>query len=250
MYHILSRRFPLVSVSGQDEEDLKEFCAREDSETAQRWLNRLCWPQGLAKIVSFGVGLKMDGKVKGVWCYYAALNDTSATYQGITMTWERWAAPLIECLGKARAARVGLREASEEAMMLLYYQDGYYMTLPQAERNMIVTWIYEYLKRGPRPFPLHGDTGSEVYSFTIDFEKDCEIVRSYDLKKEMADYNREHNQEKAARRVAKRFADLQGDRWRTAEMLAQGFSPANIRTFRKNGLIKQVYQGLYVRVSK
>lgn len=46
---------------------------------------------------------------------------------------------------------------------------------------------------------------SEVYSFSIDYEKDVEIVRSYDLKREMSEYNREHNADKATRRVKQRF---------------------------------------------
>ena len=66
----------------------------------------------------------------------------------------------------------------------------------------------------------------------------------------MGAYNAAHNAEKAARRTAKRFADLTGDRWTTAELRAQGFTDRNIRTFCKDGLIKKLYQGRYQRVSK
>ena len=69
------------------------------------------------------------------------------------------------------------------------------------------------------------------------------------IKENMAAYNRGANAEKG-RRVEKCFADLQGDKWTTAELKAQGFTKRNIKTFRENGLIKPLYQGRYIRVSK
>ena len=132
----------------------------------------------------------------------------------------------------------------------MYYQNSLYLTLPKEERNAIVKWIYAYLKDGTTPFPFQGDTGSRYYEFTIDFDKDVEIVRSFDLTTEMADYNRAQNPQRAAQQVQKRFAQLTGDCWTTAELKAQGFTKRNIDTFLSHGLIKRLYQGHYQRVFK
>ena len=110
--------------------------------------------------------------------------------------------------------------------------------------------MYQYLRDGTTPFPFTRDMGSDEYSFTIDFQRDVEIVPNRVLKEDMAAYNREANVEKGKARTEKRFADLQGDKWTTAELLAQGFTKRNIRTFTDNGLIKRLYQGHYERVAK
>ena len=91
---------------------------------------------------------------------------------------------------------------------------------------------------------------SEEYTFTIDFERDVEIVPNRSIKDDMAAYNRQSNAEKGRRRVEKRFADLQGDKWTTAELTGQGFTKRNIDSFVENGLIKRLYKGHYMRVSK
>ena len=249
-YHILANRFPLVPVAEQDKEDLQRFAARSDTEPAQRWLNRMMWPQGHEKMVTFGAALEVPGNVRGLWCYSAELADIAA-YQGIPMSWESWAARIISYLDEQRAADfVDANRAVQGAMLRLYYQSGRYLTVPKAERVAVVKWIYQYLKDGAAPFPLHGDMGSEEYSFAIDFEKDVAIVSNQAIKDDMAAYNREANAGKGRRRVEKCFADLTGDQWTTAELIAQGFTKRNIKTFADNGLIKRLYQGHYVRVSK
>ena len=77
-----------------------------------------------------------------------------------------------------------------------------------------------------------------------------EIVPNRAIKGDMAAYNRQANTEKGRRRVEKRFADLQGDKWTTAELTSQGFTKRNIDSFVENGLIKRLYKGHYMRVSK
>lgn len=63
-----------------------------------------------------------------------------------------------------------------------------------------------------------------------------------------AEYNREHNVEKAVTRVNNRFSSLKGaGPWRTKELNALGFSNRNIQTFVKHGLLKKIYQGLYAK---
>lgn len=115
---------------------------------------------------------------------------------------------------------------------------------------VVVKWIYQYLKDGATPFPFIGDMGSEEYTFTIDFERDVEIVPSRSLQGDMTTYNREANAEKDRRRVEERFAELQGDKWTTAELKARGFTKRNIKAFTENGLIKRLDQGHYAMVSK
>ena len=56
--------------------------------------------------------------------------------------------------------------------------------------------VYQFLKDGAAPFPFAGDMGSEEYSFTIDFERDMEIVPNRSIKNDMAAYNRQANAEK------------------------------------------------------
>lgn len=255
-YHILSQRFSLAAVSASDKQELEAFAAASETETAQRWLNRMKWPQGHEKMVTFGAALEVPDKEHkgadfGLWCYHAKVNETGAVYQGISMDWETWAFPLVDYLTAWRAARRwDMVEVMQGAMLRLYYQNGLYLTVPKAVRVAVVKWVYQFLKDGAAPFPFDGDMGSEEYKFIIDFERDVEIVSNSAIKDDMAAYNREANAEKGRRRVEKRFADLQGDKWTTTELTGQGFTKRNIATFVNHGLIKRLYQGHYERVSK
>lgn len=248
-YHILSLRFPLVGVATEDKEDLEQLCAPAEHETAQRWYTRMRWTQGHEKIITFGVSLKMEGRTRGVWCYYANIDDTRATYSGVSMTWEQWTAPLLAYLQEQRTRGTNTAVISRGAIEILYCQYPFHLALPKAERDRVIKWLYQYLEGKAKPFPLQGDMKSEAYSFSIDYEKDVEIVRSYDLKREMSEYNREHNTDRAARRVQQRFGILQGDRWTTAELKAQGYTKGSIATLESNGLIKRLYKGVYIRNS-
>lgn len=141
-------------------------------------------------------------------------------------------------------------EVMQGAMLRLYYQSPHYLTVPKAVRVAVVKWVYQFLKDEAVPFPFTGDMRSEEYSFTIDFERDVEIVLNRAIQDNMAAYNRETNAEKGRRRVEKRFADLQGDQWTTAELKAQGFTKRNISSFVENGLIRRLCKGHYMRNSK
>lgn len=250
-YHILAQRFPLAAVSASDKEELEAFAASSATETAQRWLNRMMWPQGHEKMVTFGAALEVPGNTRGLWCYYAKTDERRAAYTGVPMSWERWAAPLVDYLSAWSAARRwDMVEVMQGAMLRLYYQKPYYLTVPKSVRVAVVKWVYQFLKAGAAPFPCAGDMGSGEYSFTIDFERDVEIVPNRSIQEDMAAYNRQSNAEKGRRRVEKRFADLTGDRWTTAELTGQGFTKRNISTFVENGLLKRLCKGHYMRVSK
>ena len=255
-YHVLAQRFPLVHVDEQDKADLEAFAAQADTEAAQLWLARMHWPQGHEKMVTFGQALSVEdkasgGRVKGLWYYKAELDAVKAVYTGFSMSWELWAAPILDYLTEQREARAAAAlEINQEVMRLLYYQNGFYLTVPGDIRRAIVKWAYQYLKDGAAPFPFVGDMGSDSYRFTIDFQRDTALKENVNIHADMGAYNAAHNTEKASRRTAKRFADLTGDRWTTAELHAQGFSDRNIKTFCKDGLIRKRYQGHYERNSK
>ena len=250
-YHILAQKFPLVHVAAEDKEDLERFAARSETEAAQLWLARMRWPQGHEKMVTFGQNIGVPGNVKCLWCYKADLDAVRAVYTGCPMTWELWAAPILDYLTGRREARTASPpEVIQTVMRLLYYQNGLYLTVPGNIRRSIFKWAAQYLKGGAAPFPFAGDMGSDNYRFAIDFERDTTLKDNRVIHDDMAQYNREANAEKAARRTKQRFSDLTGDRWTTAELRAQGFSDRNIKTFCKDGLIKKLYQGRYQRISK
>lgn len=252
----MAQRFPLVHVAAEDKEDLERFAAQSETEAAQLWLARMRWPQGHEKMVSFGQNIGVEdkasgGRVKGLWCYKADMDATRAVYTGYTMTWELWAVPLLQYLtGQREAKTAAALEIIQTVMRLLYYQNGLYLTVPGDIRRAIVKWAYQYLKDGAAPFPFAGSMESDSYRFTIDFRRDVTLKENVNIHADMGAYNAAHNAEKAARRTAKRFADLTGDRWTTAELHAQGFSDRNIKTFCKDGLIRKRYQGHYERISK
>ena len=160
-YHILAQRFPLVAVSGEDAQELEQFAAQSDTETAQRWLNRMQWIDGHEKMVTFGQALQVPGNVRGLWCYSAKLEEKQATYKGIPMSWEWWAREIQFAMDMQLVRRCAQNTIVETAMQSLYYQHGHYLTVPQVERKAVVKWIYQYIKNQATPFPLQGDMGSE-----------------------------------------------------------------------------------------
>lgn len=267
-YHILAQRFPLVLVSEQDRDDLEAFCASHKAETAKRWLNRMAWENGLEKMITFGVALEVRipaGMTRRPWCYSARMDTKTAVFSGEPMTWEEWAAPIKSLLDFRREElnrgtdmtqqeREQLVEDTyNEALMKLSYQHGLYMTLPGEEYRRLKEWVYKYLYDGAASFPYAGAIPDGDYTFTIDFERDIEIVATPDLHTDMGQYNREFNAERNKERGRKlaeeRFAQLVGDEWTTQEILAQGFTRKALDSFVKYGLIERLKRGFYRRKS-
>ena len=111
MYEILAWKYGLEEVDKQDSLDLIWFCKREeDNKTADDLLSRLHWPNGLAKLVTFGVGMKLDGAAQQTWCYSVDYQEDRALFTGSSMTWERWQVKLIEVLDRCRAFRCSYLE--------------------------------------------------------------------------------------------------------------------------------------------
>lgn len=70
MYEILAEKYELVEVDELDNTALALLCWKEeDNKTADDLLSRLRWPKGLAKLVTFGVGMKLDAAAQHTWCY-------------------------------------------------------------------------------------------------------------------------------------------------------------------------------------
>ena len=91
MYEILAWKYGLEEVNEQDSLDLIYLCQREeDNKTADDLLSRLRWPNGLAKLVTFGVGMKLDVAAQQTWCYSVDYQEDRALFTGSSMTWERW----------------------------------------------------------------------------------------------------------------------------------------------------------------
>lgn len=106
MYEILAWKYGLEEVDEQDSLDLIWFCKREeDNKTADDLLSRLYWPNGLSKLVTFGVGMKLDGAAQQTWCYSVDYQEDRALFTGSSMTWKRWQVKLIEVLDRCRACR-------------------------------------------------------------------------------------------------------------------------------------------------
>ena len=91
MYEILAWKYGLEEVSEQDSLDLIRLCQREeDNKTADDLLSRVYWPSGLAKLVTFGVGMKLDAAAQHTWCYSVDYQEDRALFTGSSITWERW----------------------------------------------------------------------------------------------------------------------------------------------------------------
>lgn len=268
-YHILAQNFELVEVPEQEKDDLQWFCQRHEAETAQRWLNRMSWENGHEKMITFGVALDVrnvknpdgskTGKIKGIWCYSSRLDTDKAIYNGVSITWEAWKQGIIDSIQFRRddlTRRYGdkakLRENDSHCISALYYQNGRYLTLPLEEANVLKTWLNKYIRNGYTPFPYSGEIPNADLKFTIDFETDIEIVRAYDLKTEMPEYNKEHNSEHnkelGRRAVIKTFERLKGDEWKRKDIISQGLFDKDIKNFLKHDLIENIGWGKYRRI--
>lgn len=91
MYEILAAKYEVVEVDEVDNTALTLLCWKEeDNKTADDLLSRLRWPNGLAKLVTFGVGMKLDAAAQHTWCYSADYQEDKAIFEGQSMTWEWW----------------------------------------------------------------------------------------------------------------------------------------------------------------
>ena len=129
-----------------------------------------------------------------------------------------------------------------------YYQDGKYITIPIEQKNALDLWFDKCVRDINTPFVLKGSIGySDVRDlerdyFTIDYDKDVEIVPNIDLKKEMAAYNTEHNTERnkehGKARIEKRARELiTADSFTRDDLAEWGYSPNAVGRLLRAGLI-------------
>jgi len=255
---------------------LEQLARQHKAETAQIWYNRMKWQDGHEKLITFGAALdvrRTDGtsKANGLYCYESEITDEKAEYKGVCMSWEQWGYGIKFQVDSARDAFNRLHNTNrytrdrqekdiQQAIIAMYYQQiinecCYYLTLQRAEIDEITAWIYQYFKDGKAAFPYQGEIPNADLTFTIDFKRDCEIVRAFDL----SEYNRQHNAERnkthnvthnkelGRKRVLETFSRLTGNEWTRAEILAQGFNQKNLNNFIKHELIERIRQGHYKR---
>lgn len=259
-YHILSLKFPLVEVDEQDSSALRSLCFGSDIDTAQIWYNRMQWEKGIEKMVTFGVSLEVRGSASGVWCYRSEINNLYAEYESVSLSWERWLGMIAFHIESQRHLIPWMESESqilsnemiyEQAIKMLYYQDGMHLTLPARENTELRKWVYDYCYKGQADYPYHGDICPAPYSFTIDFEKDIEIVEADDRKGRLKQYNEEHNaahnKVMAIRKLQDRVASLTGDKWTTQELYAQGISKNTLTRLVKADLLRRIKPGYYER---
>jgi len=250
-YHILDLKIGAKPISIEDDNLLKKIAESGEHETAKRWLGRMNWANGNAKMTTFGVGLEVKGAANGVYCYRSVYCDNKAIFAAEEMTWERWSEKMIAALND-KTYNIA------DVIIMMYYQDGVYMTLPKEEQDEIKAWIYNY--RQCTIFPYSG-TIECGKNFEIDFDRDCEIVKSRSLRHNgnMAAHNKGNAAELAAARGkvrTKNAADvdcekLVGDTWTTAELRETlgGDYERKIRRLMEEEKIERVRRGLYCRKS-
>ena len=265
----MAQKFGLVEVAEQDKQDkkdLEQLAANSKVGTYKTWRDRMQWESGHEKMITFGAALEVKGATKGVYCYSQDITATQATFSGVSMTWEKWIEPLKENLDNYRKWIMSIRNKYEQEkaiknicennMMCIYYQKVYEekrLTLPKTELDNIKLWVNQYLKGSNAKFPYSGEIPNGDLTFTIDFEKDIEIVKTQDLKNNMAEYNAEHNTEHnkdmGRNKVGDTFSRLTGNEWSRAEILKQGFNKGNLDRFIKYKLIERTGRGRYKRKS-
>jgi|GEM_PF-1335868 hypothetical protein len=251
-YHILDKKIGAKPISMEDDSILKLIAGSGNHEAAKRWLGRMNWENGNAKLISFGVGLEVRGAAKCVYCYRPEYYDNKATFAAEEMTWEQWSAKMIDALDSKWHNK-------DDIVMMMYYQNGLYMTLPIEEQKAIKAWIYKDYKLG-EPFPYSGVIEC-CKSFEIDFDRDCKIVKSKSLRHNgnMAAHNRENATELAVARGKVRtktaadadYEKIVGDEWTTAQLkeMLVGDYERKIRRLMDKGKIERVRRGLYRRKS-
>lgn len=260
-YEILAYHFDLVHVSEQDKEDLWNLCADRGLEPpCSTLIQRMRWKDGLEKMITFGAALDVRGKCNGVWCYRQELEEDHATFHGQPMSWDSWLQQVKSQISYRHLMKITMKQKTPpfilyaEAMQTLYYQSPWYLTIPSDERKTLENWVRACMEQVDTPFPYTGDMPNETLEFTIDYNKDINIVETQDLKdpQVMAQYNREHNAEHnfalGKKWAQEKFSRLQGDEWTRQELCRQGYDDRQIHRYCLYGWIEKTERGRYRRV--
>ena len=249
IYEILAQSFPLVEVDKNDEIELLNFCRSDTNYTMTDTAIRLMWKDGLAKMVTFGLGLRLDGEAKQTWCYSVDELPSRRRYYGLDeITWEEWKVDIISKL--ADLVNADTETAWTEIRKIVFCQGNKRLTLEVADRHRIFGYITNYLQNGFAEWPqeLTGVINKEAHDFVIDFYADTEIVDSYTFnKKGMAAFNKQKGMNQVLDRFMAAFPEAKGgDVLTTKQLKAAGYDDKKaIQRLVKHEILENYAYGKY-----
>lgn len=258
-YTILANKYQLVEVDDAAEAELLNVCRQYNNQTTQDTAVMLMWEDGLAKAVTFGLGLKppVEGEASMSWCYTVEQQGNTIKFSGEKTTWEAWRLRIEEALRQVIEDGLELADAWNVVRPLCFCQGGTRMTLNTPDRHRLFGYITNRLNGNTADFPLAGDVGDD-YEFVIDLDKDV-CIEDADKAKSMAEYNKKHAAElgeaRGKSRVRNRFLDAfpaakVGDTFTTKQLEAAGYNRNSIKNLVGKPIgkmvLKRVRNGLYV----
>lgn len=249
IYDVLSQYYPLIEVAESDSEDLMDFCKPLKNQTASDTLMKLRWQNGLAKMVTFGLGITIKGAASMTWCYEVMDAPRMRKYSSVKMTWELWSIAIVNKIKDAINDGLEFAEAWDAVRPVIYCQNKVRLTLADADRQRVYGFINDYLKNGDAAWPqaLTGAIGDE-YEFIVDFDRDFEIKEQAVMKKEggMAAFNKEAGCIKVMTRFMEVFPEAKcGDIITTKELKAAGYNPNAIKRLVNHEILENFAWGKY-----
>lgn len=249
-YDVLAAYYPIVEVDAADANDLLDFCKSQKNQTANDTVMRLNWEDGLAKMVSFGLGVSMQGAASMTWCYEVEYLPTKRKYRSVDMTWERWRIGIIEKLSQTMVDGLEYDEAWNSVRPIIYCQNKIRLTLCEADRMRLFGFINAYLKNGCADWPetLKGKIGDD-YEFVVDFYADFEIKEKAFMRQEggMAAFHKERGCIQVMSRFIAAFPNVEcGEILTTKQLKEAGYSDKKaIARLVKHEIIENFAYGKY-----
>lgn len=227
LYDVLASYYPLVEVSQNDADDLLDFCKSQKNQTANDTAMKLNWEDGLAKLITFGLGVSMTGAASMTWCYEIEELPTKRRYTGRVTTWESWGLRIKAKLEEVIHDGLEYDDAWNKVRPLVYCQNKLRLTLDEADRMRLQGYINSYLKNGYAEWPetLHGEIGDN-YEFVVDFRENFEIRDKVGFNAEgRAAFNKQRGCDQVMERFEAAFPNAScGQVITTKELKAAGYS--------------------------
>ena len=277
-YDILAYHFGLPIIDEEEKEDLFRFLSKYyENETIQKYYRRFNWDYGLEKMVAFGADLDISGKVDGAiedfFCYKYRTEKDKAFISGIDMSLYNWIIGVkVELYGtfcRYQSREIipdikGRERIYKNCLMLLYCQQGNRIALPDTYIGRpikeVINSCIDILCRkmkSDKSIDISSivnncfstisipDYQSEVYQFTVDFEKDIMIVDTKSAARAQQAI------EQVYTIATERLTDLKaGDKITTQQLRDRGYKNNNgkaINTLVEYGILqKGVLRGSYI----
>ena len=259
-YTILANKYKLVDVDDIAADELLKMCRQYNNQTTQDTSIMLMWEDGLAKMVTFGLGLKppIEGEASMTWSYQVEQQGNKIKFSGVKTSWEVWQLRIEAALKQVTEDGLYLADAWNVVRPLCFCQGGTRMTLNTPDRHKLFGYITNYLNGNTdAAFPLSGEVGDDYY-FEIDLNKDVKIEDA-DKAKSMAEYNKKHAAKLGAARgnsrIRNRFLDAFptakiGDTFTTKQLEEAGYNRNSIKNLEGTPIGKMVLKrqkrGVYV----